>query len=608
MVNTEVEQPAPFIINHAKGGMFAPLQRPFIRGAEHLLGLRRCQKLYEKITDCSTETFAGLALRQLDVTYQLSDHDRSRIPASGPCILIANHPYGGIEGLALIDVLNKIRPDFKVMANYILARIPQLRPQLICVDPFGGEAAAGRNLVPLRQSLNWLRQGGLLVIFPAGEVSSRHATGQGVTDPPWNSALPRLARMSGAPVLPVFFTGHNGRIFQLAGRIHPRLRTAMLPRMLLDKRGQVLNMKVGNLLPRKKIAEFASDQDLSDYLRLRTYALGLRCQRAQQSRKEKIKVECQEPLIEAQDADLLQMEIDQLPGDRQLLSSGEFDVLVVSFKEAPLLVHEIGRLREQTFRRVGEGTGRSLDLDRFDHDYSHLLLWHREKKELVGAYRIGRFDRLLVEKGVDGLYTSTLFDFKPQLLEKLQNALELGRSFVRPEYQRSYAPLLLLWKGIGHYLVANPHYRYLIGPVSISNDYSIHSRQLMTSVLSRHYLINELARLVTPRIPVSLKPVKIHGLSNRQCGPLLQDMEEVSALVADIEADNKGIPVLLRHYLSLGGRLLAFNLDQQFSDVIDGLLLVDLLQTERKQLQRYMGREGVEFYFSTQQQLTTRCA
>ncbi|MEA3363886.1 MAG: lysophospholipid acyltransferase family protein [Thermodesulfobacteriota bacterium] len=605
MVGKTERLSTPFSVNQSESSRSALLRRPFLRGAEYLLGLRRCQKLYAKIANCAPEDFADKALQQLGVTCHLDDHGRNRIPTSGSCILIANHPYGGIEGLAMFALLHKVRPDFKIMANFMLERIPQLQPHLISVDPF---SSSGRNLVPLRQSLNWLRHGGLLVIFPAGEVSSRQSPGQDVSDPPWDSALPRLVRMSKAPVLPVFFSGENGRVFQWAGQIHQRVRTILLPWMLLNKRGKILSIKVGNLLPRKKMAEFNCDQNLSDYLRLRTYALGLESGRETLLQEARSTQHEQERLIETQDVDLLQAEIDQLPRGQQLLSSGEFDVLVVTASQGPTLLREIGRLRELTFRQAGEGTGRSVDLDQFDNDYSHLLLWNRKKLEVVGSYRIGQIDRLLARRGAAGLYTSTLFDFKPQILEKLQNALELGRSFVRPEYQRSYAPLLLLWKGIGHYLVANPQYRYLIGPVSISSDYSSNSRQLMINTLSRHYLVDELANLVSPRLPVPLKPLKICGFSAQQSDPLLQDMETVSTLIADLESDSKGIPVLLRHYLNLGGKLLAFNLDPAFSNVIDGLLLVDLHQTSRKQLQRYMGREGYQLYMDRQQLSTAQCA
>jgi putative hemolysin len=578
------------------------LKQPLFRAAEQLLGLRRCQQLYEKISaEHSADPFARRALNALNVHYQLSDHEQARIPATGPCIVVANHPFGGIEGLMLIDLLQKQRPDFKVMANFMLSRIPQLRDSLINVDPFGGKAAARTNLTPLRQALNWLKQGGVLVIFPAGEVSSYQSSTGEVTDPAWSSTLPRLVRRSKAPVLPVFFPGCNGSFFQWAGRLHPRLRTALLPHMLLNKTGQTLQMRIGNLLPSRKLTGFNCDQALNDYLRLRTYSLNLAHSSDTTNTTAPPTPEAT-PVVAAQDSSVLQSEIAALPRSQHLLHSGEFTVVVFTAHQAPALLHEIGRLREVTFRAVGEGTGRATDLDRFDDTYTHLCLWDNKQHCVVGAYRIGQVDHILAQQGANGLYTSTLFDFHPQLLDRLNSSLELGRSFIRPEYQRSYAPLLLLWKGIGHYLVANPHYRYLFGPVSISSDYTTNSRQLMVGSLTRYFMVKELSGLVSPRQPVALMPLKIEGIPARKSDPLLCDMEEISALVADLESDNRGIPVLLRHYLSLGGKLLAFNLDPDFGNVIDGLLLVDLQHTDQKQLQRYLGRDGCQAYLAEQLQ------
>nr|WP_320113828.1 lysophospholipid acyltransferase family protein [uncultured Desulfuromonas sp.] len=608
MIGTDNTLVSPFLLSRQPvSSVTARLKKPLWILVEQLLGLRRCQQLYDRVSaEYSELPFAEQALKTLNVGYQLNSHERARIPVSGPCILIANHPFGGIEGLILMELLEKQRPDFKVMANALLSRIPQLRDRLINVDPFGGSDAARTNLTPLRQSLNWLKQGGVLVIFPAGEVASRQSSGE-ITDPTWSSTLPRLVRRSKAPVLPVFFPGENGALFQWAGRIHPRLRTALLPRMVLNKTGQTLPLRIGNLLSAKKLAAFSSNQALNDYLRLRTYSLNLAGETSEGTTPEPV-TEKGQPICAALPAATLESEMAALPQHQRLVQSGEFDVVVFTAAQAPGLLNEIGRLREVTFRQVGEGTGHSIDLDRFDEAYTHLCLWNHKQRELVGAYRIGRVDELLGRYGADGLYTSTLFDFQPQLLERMHNALELGRSFIRPEYQRSYAPLLLLWKGIGHYLVNNPEYRYLFGPVSISNDYSTNSRRLMVDTLTRYFMVKEWSGLVSPRLPVPVTPLKIQGISAQQSDPLLRDMEEISALVADLESDNRGIPVLLRHYLSLGGKLLAFNLDPDFGNVIDGLLLVDLHQTERKQLQRYMGREGHASYLVAQQDQTVACA
>ncbi len=608
MIGTDNTLVSPFLLSRQPvSSVTARLKKPLWILAEQLLGLRRCQQLYDRVSAEHSELpFAEQALKTLNVRYQLNNHERARIPACGPCILIANHPFGGIEGLILMELLEKQRPDFKVMANAMLSRIPQLRDRLINVDPFGGSDAARTNLMPLRHSLKWLKQGGVLVIFPAGEVASRQSSGE-ITDPAWSSTLPRLVRRSKAPVLPVFFPGENGALFQWAGRIHPRLRTALLPRMVLNKTGQILPLRIGNLLPAKKLAAFSSNQALNDYLRLRTYSLNLAGETSVETTPEPV-TEKGQPICAALPAATLESEMAALPQYQRLVQSGEFDVVMFTAAQAPGLLNEIGRLREVTFRQVGEGTGHSIDLDRFDETYTHLCLWNHKQGELVGAYRIGRVDDLLVHYGAEGLYTSTLFNFQPQLLERLHNALELGRSFIRPEYQRSYAPLLLLWKGIGHYLVNNPHYRYLFGPVSISNDYTANSRRLMVDTLTRYFMVKEWSGLVSPRLPVPVTPLKIQGLSAQKSDPLLRDMDEISALVADLESDNRGIPVLLRHYLSLGGKLLAFNLDPDFGHVIDGLLLVDLQQTECKPLQRYMGREGYASYLAVQHQQAAACA
>ena len=599
----------PFLFEKAAGDLGRRWRNTALRVLEKISGLERCQQLYDEIeNDCKLEDFLRQALAKASIDYQLSDSSLARVPQSGACVLVANHPYGAAEGLVLFHLLSRVRPDFKVLGNFLLGRVPQLREKLIEVDPFGGKGAARANVNPLRQALQHLQAGGLLVIFPAGEVSSWQGPGRGVVDPPWSDTVARLVLKSKAAVLPVFFPGHNGPLFQLAGTLHPRLRTLLLPKMLLKGRKTPLTPLIGNLIPSKKWASFANDRQLVDYLRLRTYALGLDPVATAAPPVGKQAASQPVALSAAVAVSELCMELAALPAPQRLLQSGEFDVFFAAAGQIPRLLHEIGRLRELTFRAAGEGTGQAFDLDDFDQDYLHLFVWNREQEELVGAYRVGRVDQLLASRGKEGLYTTTLFDFKPELLEHLEQGLELGRSFVRPEYQRSFAPLLLLWKGIGHYLTLHPQYRFLFGPVSISQDYSDRSRELMTCALSRHYLVKELANLVAPRLPVPIKPLKVAGLSRAHCDDLLSNIDDVAALVADLEEDSKGIPVLLRHYLGLGGKLLAFNLDPAFSDVIDGLLLVDLPQADRKQLQRYMGRDGYESYLEQQRRLQQTAA
>lgn len=572
---------------------------------ETLLGLTACNRLYRQVEhNGAMADFVRRALEVLDIDYSVAGNVAGCIPASGPCVVIANHPYGGVEGLILFDLVSRIRTDFKVMGNHLLARLPALRSHLISVDPFGGDSSARTNIAPLRQALKSLEQGELLIIFPAGEVSYHQSKESGVVDPQWNDAAARIIRRTNVPVVPIFFSGHNGPLFQMAGKIHPRLRTALLPRMLLSQRRRCKEVMIGQVITSRCYSDFRTDRELSDYLRLRTYALGVRNRSASTRDTQTVPLS---PLLSPISKELLGQDMRQLPARQILVENEEFCVCVADAAQIPWLLNEIGRLRELTFREVGEGTGKSCDLDSFDERYSHLFLWHKEQQEVVGAYRIGHIDRILSAVGNKGLYTNNLFAMKPVLLKELHAGLELGRSFVRPEYQRSFAPLLLLWKGIGHYLVRHPQYRYLLGPVSISREYSLPSRQLMTSVLSTHYRIKDLATMVTPRTPVLFNARQLAGLDLQQ-QELLKDIDNLSVLVSDMEADGKGIPVLLRHYLNLGGQILAFNRDPDFSDVIDGLLLVDLLKTDKKQLQRYMGKEGYASYLACHREAMRDCA
>jgi putative hemolysin len=257
-------------------------------------------------------------------------------------------------------------------------------------------------------------------------------------------------------------------------------------------------------------------------------------------------------------------------------------------------------LREATFRQVGEGTRKPIDLDRFDDYYWHLFVWNREAGQVAGAYRLGPSDEILARFGPKGFYTSQLFQWKRSFLDRIIPALELGRSFVRPEYQKTYAPLLLLWKGIGQYLLRTPQYKLLFGPVSISNGYTTASRQLMVKFLSAYRQSPELTPLVRARNPFRQRASQPSAkLADELIGATVWGIEELSALIADVETDRKGVPVLLKQYLKLGGELVAFNIDRRFSDALDGLIVVDLRKTDARVLERYMGKAGAAQFLTS---------
>lgn len=539
--------------------------------------------------------FADQALHALRVTWEVADDQIERIPRTGPAVLVANHPFGGIEGLILCSLLRRVRPDFKILANYLLSLIPELRECFFFVDPFEGKAAAKRNMKTMREALRWVEGGRLLGVFPAGEVSHLRLRNRAIVDPEWNTTVGRIVQRTGAPVAPLFFDGRNSNLFQLMGLIHPRLRTVMLPREMLKKRGGRVSMRIGGTIPAQRLQRFDTPRELTDYLRVRTYIIRRDPRETEYDASE---IEAgYEPVAPAVAPALLEQEVAQLHEAGQLLH--QQDELAVYFGRGdriPNVLTELGRLRELAFRAVKEGSGKPLDLESFDHYYDHLFIWDREKLRIVGAYRLGGTDRILPEHGRSGLYTSSLFRIKRGLLDQISPAIELGRSFVRLEEQKSFAPLMLLWKGISLYVCRYPRYRYLFGPVSISAAYSSMSKRLLMRFLEINSSLPQLGKLIKPRNPPRMRGHR--SVDPAQFSMVVRDLKEVNELISELEADGKSMPVLVRQYLKLGGQLLGFNIDPEFGDVLDGLMLFDVPAMDRAILNRYMGREKCAEYLA----------
>jgi putative hemolysin len=555
--------------------------------------LAKVRDLYRRVQQAPAGFRLENLLSEMRINLRVDAGDQERIPARGPVVAVANHPYGVLDGAILTILLTRVRPDMKVLTNSLLADVPELEQHCIFVDPFQTDRSVEANRRALRESLAWLRQGGMLAIFPAGEVSHWQMPAAQIADPPWNDTAMRLIRRSGASALPIYFCGHNSIGFQLLGMLHPKLRTAFLLREFLQQEGKTVEVRVGSEVSNEAVTAVENDRVAIEYLRSRTYLLSRR--NVQETKwpevlRSKIASKMQEPVAPAANPDVLEEEIGKLAEDCCLARSGDLAVYSAEAREIPHLLRELGRQREITFRQAGEGTGKSLDLDRFDNYYGHLLLWHKTKRELAGGYRVGKAAQILAERGVDGLYTSTLFRYDKEIFEKLGPALELGRSFVRPEYQRQYAPLLLLWRGIARLVAMTPEVPVLFGAVSISNEYNASSREMISRFFEARMHEDELAGLIEPRRP--FRPNPLRRWDCRSMCHALRDLDELSQPIADVEADGKGLPILLRQYAKIGGRLVGFNVDRKFSNVLDGLVVVDLRQTEPAVLDRYMGREA----------------
>ncbi len=554
---------------------------------------REIRRLYEKASIPEGGSFLDNLLAELRVTVRVADEDLSRVPTHGPLLAIANHPFGILDGAVLLWLLQRVRPDTKILTNYLLSSVPELERYCIFVDPFKGEHSAQANLRGLKEAIWHLKGGGALAVFPAGEVSHWQFKDGEVSDPAWNETIVRFVRRSQAAVVPLLFAGANSLPFQVLGAIHPLLRTMQLPQQLLNKAGKEIDVRIGNPVPAEKVCSIRCDREATAYLRWRTYLLAEHTRR-NPPRMELIRRQ-HKPIAAPIPAELLVSEIQGLPECNKLDENREFAVYSARAHEIPNCILEVGRLREVTFRAVEEGTGTSRDIDEFDGYYTHLLLWSKSKQEIVGAYRLGNTREILAQRGLRGLYTSTLFAYNQQLFHEMGPALELGRSFVRQEYQRQYAPLLMLWKGIAQYVVRNPETPILFGAVSISSSYQQRSRELLVRFFESQPA-NRLSKYVRPKRSFRLHR-RIREWESVAISHLL-DLDELSESIAEIERDGKGIPILLRHYMRVGGSVLAFNVDRQFCDVLDGLILVDLRKTDPARLAMYMSRGGVASFLN----------
>ncbi|MHC1732850.1 MAG: lysophospholipid acyltransferase family protein [Bacteroidales bacterium] len=553
-----------------------------IRGGEiiaqalmRIFRYNRLNRVYASTYDSDPAVFINSILDHLDIRYEVSEKELGNIPMTGPFITVSNHPFGGIDALILLKILMRRRPDVKVSANFLLQKIDPLKQLILPSDGQGRDREKKSQSDSITEAMNHVREGHGLALFPAGEVSTYQAESGLIIDREWKEPVLMAVRMAGVPVIPVYFHGTNSRWFHILDRIHPLLGTAGLGRELINKRHKVIKVRLGQTVSVKEQAGFGDVARFGRYLRARTYSLGSSLEaRPFFTGLRRRRIHRQEPVEQAVDKEILRSEIDSIRHSYELFKSGSYSVLFAPTRAIPNMIREIGRQREVTFRAVGEGTNRATDIDEYDFYYHHLIVWDEEAGTLVGAYRIGKGNEILSQYGVKGFYINSLFRIDRTFEPLLAESLELGRSFVVPEYQKKAMSLFLLWKGLLTVLLRNSGYRWLIGPVSISNEFSEFSKSLIVEFVRNNFYDKEMARHIRPRNRFNVQ------LDKRVDSEIIissadRDISRVEKVISDVDNGYR-IPVLLKKYLELNARIIGFNVDPDFNNCLDGLILLDV--------------------------------
>ena len=533
-----------------------------------LLGLNKLNSLYDGLSQYKGNQVAAKYIELLNIKIEAAQEELANIPKSGPLVFVSNHPTGTLDGLVLIHLLSKVRPDVKFMGNMLLSRLEPLKEFFIEVNPFDSHSA--QNVGGIRASMEHVRKGGALVIFPAGEISTyKHPFAQ-IKDKPWSTSVLKFIKKLSVSIIPIHITAHNSRMFHLCGMVHPLLRTAMIPHETTNKQDAEVRVRVGSVIQPRRQSEFDTVELFGKYLRTNVYSLSEPFDDSQETEEDNGIVP--EDITSSIPNEVLSNEV-KLLDDYKLFDHGNYTVYFAPADVIPNMMLEIGRQREITFRQVGEGTNQNIDTDKFDTYYRHMFVWDNTEQQLVGAYRVGMGREIMDKYGISGFYTDTLFKLSNKIGEIMGRTLELGRSFIVRKYQRKSQSLLLLWKGILHILLKNEHYRYLMGPVTMSGKLSDISKLMIINYLQEHHYDHDIAAMVNPRIGLSgleKKKFDKESIAN------IDSIDLIDKIVLDVNRNRFGTPILLKKYLQLNGKIVGFNTDPQFNNAIDALMLLDI--------------------------------
>jgi putative hemolysin len=529
-------------------------------------------RVLDKVGAAEGFDFVERVLDLLGTSYYVNPSERENIPVDGGLLVVANHPLGMQDALAMLQLIGSVRSDVRILGNDWLAAVPQLKKLLLPVDVFGNGTASR-----LRGIYRALEEGQALIVFPAGEVSRVRANG--VRDGLWSDGFARLAMRRKVPVLPIHIAARNSAMFYGLSMLAKPLSTAMLPREAVTVGSRRIGFSIGALVGADELAQRSggSPEQAAKLMRRHVYRVG---------RHRGLIFGGQAPLAHPEPVDQVAAELMQSEKLADL-GDGKQVWLFKGALDSPVM-REIGRLRELTFRKVGEGTGTRRDLDAYDPHYEHLVLWDAKTLRIVGSYRFGHGGRLLAERGMAGLYTASLFHYSPALESRLAQGLELGRSFVAPAYWRSRA-LDQLWQGIGLYLQRHPDLRYMFGPVSMSVAMPREAREWIVAA-HQHYF-------GTPGLAEARRPFVISSDVSNGVRQALQGLDAsagLGKLKHHLDALGVSLPVLYRQYEDLvdadGVQFLDFGEDPGFSGCVDGLVMLDLARLKPAKRARYLGK------------------
>ncbi|QHI37883.1 hypothetical protein IMCC3317_32660 [Kordia antarctica] len=540
-----------------------------------VLRISNINKVYDKHKHLKDLEFLNALLDEFQIKFEIPEEDMKRLPKDGAYVTISNHPLGGIDGLLLLKLMIEQRPDYKIIANFLLQRIDPIKSYIMPVNPFEDHKGAKSSLAGFKQSIMHLREGKPLGVFPAGEVST-YKDGKLIVDKPWEESAMKLVKKAKVPVVPIYFHAKNSRIFYRLSRISDTFRTAKLPSEVLTQKNRVIKVRIGKPISVKAQDEHESLEDFTEFVRKKTYMLSNTFEKQNLLSKVPTSLKIPKPppkqIITPVSAEVIQEEVEGLPKDRHLLTSKNYQVFLAEASEIPNVLREIGRLREITFREIGEGTNQAIDLDKFDYYYHHMFLWDSEAKQLVGAYRMGLGSQIFANYGIDGFYLQDLFRFEPELHKMMSESIEMGRAFIIKEYQQKPMPLFLLWKGIVHTTLRYPEHKYLIGGVSISNQFSNFSKSLMIEFMKSHYYDPYVAQYIHPKkeFKVKLKDADKDFIFDETEA----DLNKFDKIINEIEPGNLRLPVLIKKYVKQNAKVVAFNVDPLFNNSVDGLMYI----------------------------------